>query len=293
MCGVRGVAQQHDVAVVPGGVAYRAKAQPFGVVAQQSLTLQVRGEQRLQVLHACEVTAARRPHLVDRSMQACCTPRLLVRFHEERAGPVVEGVGVDREDAVLVLDKDEAERIVALRAAEPDELGAAHLFAEAELPRHALSHKAVGAVGAHEQVVIAELRHIRDIPAEAKVHANALCALLEDLEKTLSRDGGEAVSHRPQSLAAVPYLNGVPVHGGLGDGVGGLGIALREASHGAFGENHAKAEARVRGVALQHGHFVRRIGSLHQLGEIQARRPPANDPDLHHRPRIHSLIAVR
>src|SRR5207253_2013430 len=58
--------------------------------------------------------------------------------------------------------------------------------------------------------------------------------------------------------------------------VGGPEVAER-----LVGEHDPPAEGGVRSVALQDGDLMPRIRLLHQQGEIQPRRPAAEDRDLH------------
>src|SRR5262249_19045895 len=62
---------------------------------------------------------------------------------------------------------------------------------------------------------------------------------------------------------------------------GELGVRVVDAAQRFVGEHHAESERVVRGVALPDGDPVRRVQLLHQGGEIETARAPADNGDLH------------
>src|SRR4051794_40528193 len=60
-----------------------------------------------------------------------------------------------------------------------------------------------------------------------------------------------------------------------------LGVGVVDATQRLVGEHHAEAERVVRGVPLPDGDPVGRVQLLHQRGEVETARSPADDRDLH------------
>ena len=120
MRGVRGVADEHDVLVKPLLVPHAHEGRPWRRqvprVRHQAMALQPWREQRL---------AGRDRAVQIERVEARVPPRRFVALDDERRGLFVEAVAVRLEDAVLVLDEVERERVERKRRAEPDEPGRA------------------------------------------------------------------------------------------------------------------------------------------------------------------------
>src|SRR4029450_12912857 len=134
---MRRVAEQHDVPVVPGGVAYGREAAPERAILEQSVTPELVGE---EVLHEGE-----RPVLVG-LVEPGAPPRLLGRLENERRGGRVVPVGVDAPEAVLALLEQKRERRERIGCAEPDEFVGAPVDVGLELLRVTGTDDAVDAV---------------------------------------------------------------------------------------------------------------------------------------------------
>ena len=115
--GVRGVAEQHDVLVVPCRVADGHEVDPARVVADQAVAVERAGEQLLAERDARGVALARRQGA--RAVEPRAPPGLLRGLHDERAHRVAVRIAVDLEDAVLGLGDEELEGVEHELRAEP------------------------------------------------------------------------------------------------------------------------------------------------------------------------------
>ena len=95
-------------------------------------------------------------------------------------------VGVDVEPAVLVRPEDESEGIERPRRAEPDELGLARVNARLEVFLVALAHETVDAVGADDEVGIAQLLDVADLALVMDDDAKRGAALRQDVQQHLA-----------------------------------------------------------------------------------------------------------
>ena len=152
---VRGVAEQHDVLVVPGRVADGHEVDPARVVADQAVAVERVGEQLLAERDARGVALARRQRA--RAVEPRAPPGLLRGLHDERAHRVAVRIAVDLEDAVLGLGDEELEGVEHELGAEPHVLRAARVQRRPERGLVAGAHRAVDAVGADDQVRVGEL----------------------------------------------------------------------------------------------------------------------------------------
>src|SRR5215831_4026438 len=104
-------------------------------------------------------------------LEAGITEGLLVALHDHRGMLRIELVGVDLEDAVLVLADGEREGFEALRRSQPHVTAAAQIDARLEGRGVALAGAAVGTVGRDHEIAVAQLLDIVDLLAEAELGA--------------------------------------------------------------------------------------------------------------------------
>jgi hypothetical protein len=233
---VRGVSEQHDVAVVPALVAHGREAPPDRAVREQRVALQVVGEERL---------AVRDRVLLGRRVEARALPRLLAALDDPGAEPLLERVRVDLEEAVLVLQEHERERLERQRGSEPAEAAVAPVEARAEVLREALADGAVDAVHAQDQVRVREPARVVDLGLEVDLHPESARAVLQDVQQLLARQPAEAVAGGAHAGAAVVGLDVVPVDEVALDLGVGLRIGLLQVAQGGVREDHAPAEGVV------------------------------------------------
>src|SRR6516165_2566474 len=106
-------------------------------------------------------------------------------------------------------------------------------------------------------------------------------ARLQDVQQPVAPDTAEAVAGGTYRAAAKVNLDVVPVVEGIQDLGGSLHVGRSERRQRLVGEHYTPAEC-VRGaIALDDGHLVRRIALLHQQGDIEASRAPADAGDAH------------
>jgi hypothetical protein len=145
---VRGIAQEHDLAVVPGLAPDAREVQPGRAaqvpgVAHQRLAAKVLGEEALADGDA-RVPIGR--------VQAKAAPGSLRAFDEEGRGVIVEAVGVGPYPAVLGLFEDECEGIEGTAGTEPGELVPAQVDLGLEGLGVEIADLAVDAVRGDDQV---------------------------------------------------------------------------------------------------------------------------------------------
>src|SRR5262249_39083474 len=121
---VRRVAEQHDVPVVPGGVAYGREAAPERAILEQSVAPELVGEEPLDERERLVLVGL---------VESGAPPRLLGRLENERGGRRVVPVGVNAPETVLALLEQERERGERIGRAEPDELVGAPVDVRLEL----------------------------------------------------------------------------------------------------------------------------------------------------------------
>ena len=284
MRGVRGVAHQHhrhgfacDVDTVRPVLADHArKADPVGRAAQvrrvadERMAAEVLGEQLL-----AEGDGFGLLHLVE----AVRLPDFFGRLHDEGRGVVVELIGMGLEPAVLGLLEGEGEGLEGLVRAEPDEAAFAQVDVGLVDVGVALADAAVEAVAGDDEVGVVLRRErlvVGRIGFEHQVHAQRDAALLQDVEQPLAADAAKAVAARAHGAALEEDLDVVPVMEGFTDEPGRAGFGCRQVGQRLVAEHHAPAEGVEGPVALQHGNLELRMARLHQEGEVEPGRAPAN-----------------
>ncbi len=273
--GVGGVAEQHDVAVVPARAADGHEAGPQRPVGEQLVAGQLGGEQLLAEGDAL---------LLAGVLQAGAAPGRLGALDDEGGGVRVERVGVDLEHAMLGGAEHEGEGVQHQVGAEPHVPGAVHVEGGPELPGEQPPGGGVDTVGGHHQVTARERVQAGHVGVEGELDAEVAAAALQDLQQPLAGDRGEHVAAGADGAAAVDDVDGAPAGEGVADlhEAGMVGVAQRP--EGLLGEHHPPAEGRVGCVALDHGDLVRRVGPLGEQREVQPGGPSPKDADAHRRP---------
>ena len=274
---VRGIAQEHDLAVVPGLALDAREVQPGRAaqvrgVAQQRLAVQVSGEQ---------VLADGDAGVPVRRVQSEAAPGRLRAFDDEGRGVRVEAVGVGPDPAVPGLFEDEGEGVEGAPGAEPDELVPAQVDLGREGRGVTLPDLAVDAVGGDDQIgVIVGLQAV-DLGLEAELDAERPRAGLQELEQAPARDAAEAVAARGHHPALDVHVDVVPMSEAVEDLGGADRVVRAQVVHGLVGEHDAPAEGVVGPVALHDRDLVGGIAQLHGDREVQPRRPAADANDPH------------
>ena len=239
-------------------------------IGHQLMPVQPRGEQAL-----AEGDAGRR---VGRR-QTGCAPAFLARLDDEGREPGREAVGVRLEPAPFSLDEIEGEGVEAPRRAEPDELVPPELDIRLEMLGEAVADPAVDAVGGDHQIGRAERRRILDGMLVVQFDAEFRGAFLQDAEQGPPRDAAETVAAGRDHPTAEMDVDIVPMFEALDDPALRHRVAAAEGRQRLVREHDAPAERVVRPVALMDLDPMRRVGQLHQNGEIEPRRPAADADD--------------
>src|SRR5690606_13780139 len=150
-------------------------------------------------------------------------------------------IGVDLEDAGLVLDEHEGERLEDTGGAEPDVFGLAGDEVGLEVLGVLAAQGAVDAVGADDQVGVpeteaGEVRVVLDVAMEAQVGAEPGGALLEDLQQLDPGEAGEAVAAGSDGAPLEVDVNVVPAGEAGRDLLERLGVGGLEVAEGLVGE---------------------------------------------------------
>ena len=124
MRGVGGIAHQHDVLVVPVPVLDRREGAPQRAVLDEARSLELVAEQRLAIGDGLVLVGL---------VEAGALPRVLGALDDEGRVLLVVLIGVDAEQAVLVLLEDEGEGGKLQLGAQPHELVAAPVDLRPEL----------------------------------------------------------------------------------------------------------------------------------------------------------------
>jgi hypothetical protein len=272
--GVRGVAEQHHVAVVPALAAHGGKRAPDRAVGQELVAREV----------VCEQLRHERDRVLLRGVGEACPPPGVLRALDDprraRLRATLERVGVHLEHAVLGLGEDESERGERLVRAEPGELAAPPIEARTKGLRVAFAERAAQAVAGHDQVRVRQVVGV-DLGLEHERHAQLGAPPVEDLQELLARQPAEPVPGRAHARAALVGLDVRPVGEVLLD----RGVALRvrdlKAAERLVREDDAPAEGVVRAVALVDGDLGVREALLEQEREVQPSGPSADARDLH------------
>ena len=269
---VRGIAQEHHILRMPPRVAHGGKPPPQRTVLEQTVPLQLLGEERL---------AEGQGRILVVFVEAGRLPRCLGRLHDERgaAGRIL--VGVNPPEPVHRLLEEEREGGKRARGAEPDEAIGPPLELGAELRGVPVPQGAAHAVRGDHHVRRAERGRIGHFDTEAEVYLQVTGAASQDAEQGSPFDSGEAVPGRGDDRAAIVDVDVLPSGQGAGHLLGRLGIGLRQILLRCFGKHHAEAERIVHPVSLEHQHFVAGVGPLHQDGEVETGRSAPDNVNLH------------
>ena len=282
MGAVGGIAQQHDVVVIPALAGDAREIEPGRAaqmlrVAHQAVAAEMALEQ-----HLAGGDAVRHAHPIE----AEPPPGGLVALDDEGRGRLIEAIGVRPDPAVLGLLEDESEGVEQPIGAEPDVFVAAQLDARPKCRGEALAHAAVDAVRRDDQIGVAISGKILDLALELQPDAEAARALLQDVQQALAGDAGKAMAARADDVPLEVDVDVVPVLEGCLDRGSALGVVLPEIGECLVREHHAPAEGVVGAVALDHQHVVRRVAQLHRDREVEPRRASADADDLHAAPAI-------
>ena len=260
MRGVGGVAEQHDIAVVPAAAAQRGEAEPARVVGQQPVAAQHAAEDSGYPPDRGLVRFAR-GQLARCGRQLAESGRLphgLVHLDDEGAAGGVVGVTVYLHDAERRLLDIELEGIEHKVGAQPHVLALATIKVRLERGRIHSPYRRVRAVSRDNQVVAGgEIRGVRRRSPEADGHAQLGAAVLQDLKQAAPAHRGEPVPAAGDHLAAVVHVDVVPagelaLHLAVDAGIGVL-----DAAEGLVGEHDAEAEGVVGRVALEDSNLRR------------------------------------
>ena len=159
---VRGVAEQDDVAVVPGLVRHLREVEPDRAIREELSASKLVGEELLAEREALVLV-----HLVESG----ATPDPLRALDDEGRHPLVVRVRVGVEEAVLGLAEGERERVEDVVGAEPDVLAALGPNLRPEVTE--ATDEAVGAVGADDEVGVGQFL---DFDAELELGADLAAA---------------------------------------------------------------------------------------------------------------------
>src|SRR2546426_2999932 len=86
---------------------------------------------------------------------------------------------------------------------------------------------------------------------------------------------------RADLRVAVVDVDRVPAGKALRDLVVGLIIRVAQGTQRLLGKDHSPAEGGIRWIALRNEHLVGRVGLLGQKGEVESRRPAADNGVAH------------
>jgi len=269
---VRGVAEQHDVVVVPGPAAHHRELAPERAVGEQLRPLQLGGEDALDVGGGARLVLDLQPRRPERRVG---------RLHDERALALRVHVGVQVPDAVLVLAEAVGEARQRHARAEPDEAVGAHLDARAELGLQRVAHRAVDAVRPDDEVGVAVRGEPGILGLVAHVHAEPRGARLQDLQELQPAEAGEAVPRRLEGVPLVVDVDVVPVGEARRDVAVARLVGLAQVVQRLVREHDAEAEGVVRAVALDHLDARVRPALLGEDREVQAGGAAADHVDFH------------
>ena len=273
--GVRRVAQQHDLLVMPPLAPQRAEGAPQRAVLEEPMALQLLFEQRFAERERRVLVGAVHPRRL---------PGRFRGFDDERRAPPFVLVGVDPPQAVAIALEVERERGEGAVRAEPHVAVGAPIHGRVEPVGELLAHHAVEAVGRDDEIGPQEGADVRDLPADLEAHAERFGAAPEDREQRAPRQPAKPVTGGRDDRVVdvdgdiVPMVE-VPRHLLVG-----LVIRVREGVLRGVGEDDAEAEGRLQRVSLEHRDVVRGIRPLHLDGEVEPGRPAAHRDDPHAAP---------
>ncbi|CAB4907363.1 unannotated protein [freshwater metagenome] len=280
--GVRRVAQQHQVALVPALVADGLEVQPLRVVGEHLVPGQLVGEDLPDPLDGVGVAHPGRELLALGGAEARALPDVVVHLDDEGRPGVGERVAVDLHRPPLRVLDDELEGLEDQVGAQPDVLVVPTVQRGAERLGVRRPDLGVQPVAGHHQVVGGA--QLLDVGGQrAVVHGDAELGdpLLQDRQQLLAAHGGEALAAHGEGLPVDLDVDvGPPGEAGLHPLVHDLVGAL-DAAQRLVGEHDAEAERVVGGVALPDGDLVAAVQLAQQRGQVQATGPAADDRDLH------------
>ena len=255
------VAQEDDLAVSPALAAHGGEGAPHGAVREQLVSLELLFE---------ELAAVSDRVRLARALKTSRLEGLLAALDDPGRGLTVEGVGVDREQAVLVLLEDEGEGLEGLGRAEPAELALAPVCGGLEDVGVALTDRAVHPVGCDDEVVVVVGLELIDLDSELQLDPELSAAVVEDVQELLARETAEAVPSGERSPAWVEGLDVAPVGEVGADLTEALGVGLLEAGEGLVAEDDPPAEGVVGLVALDDADLCLREGLLQEDPGVEA-----------------------
>ncbi len=161
-----------------------------------------------------------------------------------------------------------AERLEALAGAVPGKAVFQQLHSSAECLLVAAPHQRVGAIGADDQVGLAQCAKVGDGSAVMRFQAHGAGARLQDAKQRQASDAG--VAHAVDvHLAAFQMKNAVAAEfqGGEEGGMGFAVLGVQEFQR-PLGESHAEAEGGVMRVLLVDVDLRCRVGALQEIGKV-------------------------
>ena len=270
--GVRGVAEQHDVVVVPRLAAHHGKLAPERTVPEEPGPVQFLGEDAFDVGGGAFLVL---------DLEAGGLERVVGGLHQERALALRVHISVQVPDAVLVLAEAVGESGQRHLRAEPHESVRAHLDGGAELRLERVAHRAVDAVGTDDQVGVAMRGEPGILGLEADADAERRGALLEDLQQLQPAEAREAVPRRGERPALVVDVDVVPVGEARRDVAVARFVRLPEVVERVVRQHDAEAERVVGAVPLDHLDARVRPAFLDEDREVQAGGTAADHIDFH------------
>ena len=264
---VRRVADDDEVPRVPGRVRDLREVEPERPVRVELPPAKLVREQLL-----AEGEALLLVHVFEPGR----TPHRLRALDDERRHALVVRIRVRVEEPVLGLAEGERERVEDVVGPEPDVLRALRPYLRAEVPEP--PQEAVRAVRADHEVRVRQLLHL---DPELERHAQLAAPFLQDLEQPLAGDRGERVAARGQLAALEANGDAIPARERVRDFEVRLGIGVPERAQRLLAEDDAEAERRIGRVPLEHADVDAPVELAQQDREIEARRPAADDLDVH------------
>ena len=182
---VRGVAEQHDIGMVPGVVAHRREADPPRVVGVHLVAVEDVAEQRTDLGDARKVALPGCEPTLCEGVEARLAPDRIVHLDDEGAAGGVEGIPMDLHHPVRRVDDVELEGVEDQVGAEPYEFAAPHVEVRPERRRVPRPYRRVDPVRPdHEVVRTREVVHRRRLGVEAERDPELGASHLEDSAAT-------------------------------------------------------------------------------------------------------------
>ena len=279
MRGVRGIADQDDLAVTPllaadpPEVEPRRRALQMRGVAEQWLAAEIAGEDRLAPFDDCG--------LVHR-VEAKSSPGLGRTFDDEGRAIVGKAIGVGPDPPRLGLLEGEGEGIETSRRAEPDELVGALIDLDPERIGAKIAHPAVDSVGRDHEVIVAPgcrvgVALVIVIDCDPKLFG----AGRKQVEQLLAADTDEPMPRRAVAFAADVDVDVVPMCEPVTDARRGYRVIGLQIVDRLVGKDDAPAEGHAARIAFEHANLMPRVAQFHRDGEIETRRSRTDAGNLH------------